>query len=236
MEATIYNQKGKKAGSVKLPEKVFALPWNSDLVHQVVVSMRSNMRTSIAHSKDRSDVRGGGRKPWRQKGTGRARHGSRRSPIWKGGGVTHGPRKEKNYEKKINKKMKAKALYTILSRKFKDGEIIFVDDLKIAKPQTKEAKEILNSFSKVKGYEEILSKRNNSALFSLSEKDKNVELSFKNFGNIEIDQVKNLNPSAILNYKYLLIENPENSIKFLESKLGIKEKPKVVKKKVVKKK
>lgn len=232
MEAIIYNQKGKKTGSVKLPDKVFALPWNSDLVHQVVVSMRSNMRTPVAHSKDRSDVRGGGIKPWRQKGTGRARHGSRRSPIWKGGGVTHGPRKEKNYEKKINKKMKVKALYTVLSRKLKDGEIIFVDDLKITKPQTKEAREILNSFSKIKGHEDILSKRKNSTLISLSGKDKNVELSFKNFGNIEIGQVKDLNPSTILNYKYLLIENPENSVKFLESKLGVKK----VEKKVVKKK
>lgn len=232
MEAIIYNQKGKKTGSVKLPDKVFALPWNSDLVHQVVVSMRSNMRTPVAHSKDRSDVRGGGIKPWRQKGTGRARHGSRRSPIWKGGGVTHGPRKEKNYEKKINKKMRAKALYTVLSRKLKDGEIIFVDDLKIAKPQTKEAKEILNSFSKIKGHEDILSKRKNSTLISLSGKDKNVELSFKNFGNIEIGQVKDLNPSIILNYKYLLIENPENSVKFLESKLGkLKVEKKVIKKK-----
>src|ERR1035437_10040489 len=97
-EATIYNQKGGEAGKIELPAKVFAAKWRADLVHQVVEGMRSNKRSGTADTKDRGEVRGGGKKPWKQKGTGRARHGSTRSPIWVGGGVTHGPLAEKNYK------------------------------------------------------------------------------------------------------------------------------------------
>ena len=108
METTVYNQKGTEAGKIKLSEAVFGLKWNADLVHQVVVSMNSVARTNVAHTKNRGEVRGGGKKPWQQKGTGRARHGSIRSPLWVGGGVTHGPRKDKDYSRKVNKKMKSK--------------------------------------------------------------------------------------------------------------------------------
>src|SRR3954467_5139183 len=109
MESTVYNQKGKEVGKIQLAEQIFGLKWNADLVHQVVTSMESSARTNVAHTKNRGEVSGGGKKPWQQKGTGRARHGSIRSPIWVGGGVTHGPRKDKDYDRKINKKMKAKA-------------------------------------------------------------------------------------------------------------------------------
>jgi large subunit ribosomal protein L4 len=114
-------------GKTKLPEGLFGLPWNADLVHQVVVSMQSSARRGTAHAKTRGEVSGTGKKPWQQKGTGRARHGSRRSPIWVGGGVAHGPRKDKNYDRKVNRKMKDKALLTILSSKYKNGEVLFVD-------------------------------------------------------------------------------------------------------------
>src|SRR5690349_19754974 len=108
METTVYNQKGQEAGKIKLSEAVFGAPWNADLVHQVVVSMQSSARHSIAHTKTRGEVSGGGKKPWQQKGTGRARHGSTRSPIWVGGGIAHGPRSDKNYDRKVNKKAKTK--------------------------------------------------------------------------------------------------------------------------------
>jgi len=121
MEATIYNTSGKLMGKIRLPGDVFGLPWNADLVHQVVTSLQTSRRKPYAHVKTRGEVRGGGRKPWKQKGTGRARHGSTRSPIWVGGGVTHGPRNEKNFERKVSKKMKTKALYTILSAKYFNG-------------------------------------------------------------------------------------------------------------------
>src|SRR5437870_3990089 len=109
MESTIYTSEGKKKGVITLPDNVFGVAWNDALMHQVVTSMEANARTPVAHVKTRGEVRGGGKKPWQQKGTGRARHGSIRSPIWKGGGVTHGPLKEKNYSRAIPKKMRAKA-------------------------------------------------------------------------------------------------------------------------------
>jgi large subunit ribosomal protein L4 len=217
--AKVYNQNGKEVGEVKLPANVFGLSWNADLVHQVVVSMMSDARVIYAHTKDRGEVRGGGRKPWRQKGTGRARHGSTRSPIWVGGGVAHGPNGFKSYARKINKKMKIKALYTILSRKLKDGEILFVDKFEIAKPKTVEALGILKSLSKIKTAGDIFTKKNNSATIAISGKKPAFEKSFANIGNVEVDEVRNINPIDLLNKKYLVIENPVDSIKFIEAKM-----------------
>src|SRR4026209_485538 len=117
ISAKIYSQKGADAGTVDLPAKVFGAKWRADLVHQVVESMRSNKRAGTADTKGRGEVRGGGRKPWKQKGTGRARHGSSRSPIWVGGGITFGPRPGRNYSKKINRKTKRAALAMALSDK-----------------------------------------------------------------------------------------------------------------------
>ena len=218
MKATIYNQTGKEAGTIELPEGVFGAKWNGDLVHQVVVSEQANMRTPVAHTKDRGEVRGGGKKPWNQKGTGQARHGSRRSPIWVGGGMTHGPRNEKIYTKKINKKMKAAALYSILSEKWKKGEILFVDDIKTSAMKTKEAKEILTAISTVEGYAQLVTKRKNAALFAMGAKNKEMEKSFSNIKSIVVDELRNITPSQVLQYKYLVISRPEESIKFMAAK------------------
>ncbi|PIT96580.1 50S ribosomal protein L4 [Candidatus Campbellbacteria bacterium CG10_big_fil_rev_8_21_14_0_10_35_52] len=218
MESKIYNQEGKETGKITLPESVFDLPWNNNLVHQVVVSMQANARKMIAHSKDRSDVRGGGRKPWKQKGTGQARHGSSRSPIWRGGGITFGPRNDKDYSKKINKKMKIKTLFTILSQKLKDNEIIFIDRLIFTEPKTSEAKKIISSLSNIAGFEKLATKRKNAALFSLGEKDRDTEKSFRNFSNMSVNEARNMEPLEVLTYKYLIISDPDNAIKFLENK------------------
>ena len=155
MEAIIYNQKGAEAGKIKLPEKVFKAKWRADLVHQVVEGMRSNKRAGTADTKDRGEVRGGGKKPWKQKGTGRARHGSTRSPIWVGGGVTHGPLAEKNYKRKITKSMRAQALFSVLSKKYKDGEIIFVDSLEMKEMKTKDAILVVKALGKAYGLKNI---------------------------------------------------------------------------------
>ncbi len=218
--AKVYDQKGKEVGEVKLPANVFGLTPNADLVHQVVFSMLADRRVIYAHTKGRGEVRGGGKKPWQQKGTGRARHGSIRSPIWVGGGITHGPNALKNYSKKINKKMKIKALYTILSKKMRDGEVIFVDKFEIAKPKTTEALEILKSLSKIKTCSDILTKKKSSAIIATSGKKIAFEKSFANIGNVRVDEIRNMNPVDLLNMKYIVIENPAESIKFIENKMA----------------
>ncbi len=215
METKIYNRKGEEAGKVTLPEDVFAAQWNADLVHQVVTSLMSNARTPVAHVKTRAEVRGGGKKPWQQKGLGRARHGSSRSPIWVGGGITHGPRNDKNFSRKINRKMKTKALYSILSRKLKDNEIIFIDSLDFKAPKTAEAREIFKSLGGIKGFERLSTKKINTAFIALPKKDRMVEKSFNNFSNIEVGEMRNLNPLHVLNYKYLVIAEPKESFKSL---------------------
>jgi large subunit ribosomal protein L4 len=220
MKITIYTKEGKEKGAIEAPESIFGLKWNSDLVQQVVMSMESSARTSVAHSKDRSEVRGGGRKPWQQKGTGRSRHGSRRSPIWKGGGVTFGPRNDKNYEKKINKKMKVKALFTILSKKALNNEVIFVDSISFAEPKTKDAQAIFTALGNVKGYEMLAKRRRNRAYIAIDENDTLTKKSFANFSNVKTDEMRNLNPLDLLKYKYIVIENPEVSLKVLEAKLN----------------
>lgn len=215
LEAKIYSMEGKEAGKITLPEDLFGLPWNADLVHQVVTSMQANARTPVAHAKGRGEVRGGGKKPWQQKGTGRARHGSTRSPIWKGGGVTHGPRKDKSYAKKINRKQKQKALLVTLSRKYKDGEVVFINALSLQEPKAKRAKEFLSSMSE---HYRGMNKAKNAALIAMPRADNAVIKSFRNFGNVAVVEVRNLNPVSILSAKYLLIVEPAEAFKTLKGK------------------
>ena len=220
MKATVYNQKGTEAGDITLPAGVFDQTWNSDLVHQVVTSLRTNARKPVAHTKTRGEVRGGGKKPWQQKGTGRARHGSSRSPIWVGGGITHGPRNDKNFERTVSKKMKAKALYTILSRKYKDGEIVFVDSLALSAPKTKEARGAFTSLAKIDALKGIARKKTNAVYLALDAKNENVERGFKNFGNVEVEEARNLGPLAAMTYKYIVFVNPKASVEAISGKLA----------------
>ena len=218
MEANIYNQKGVTSGSIDLPERVFAAKWRADLVHQVVEGMRSNKRAGTADTKGRGEVRGGGRKPWKQKGTGRARHGSSRSPIWVGGGVTHGPLAEKNYKRKISKKMRAQALFSVLSKKYKDGEIIFVESLAQPAIKTKSGVLVMKNLAGIKGYQGLFNSKKPRVLTALFARDEKTEKTFRNISGLEIVFLKNLNPLDVLNHKFLLIENPEESVKFLASR------------------
>jgi len=218
MEAKVYNQKGDAAGVIVLPEKVFSARWRADLVHQVVESMRSNKRAGTADTKGRGEVRGGGRKPWKQKGTGRARHGSIRSPIWVGGGVTHGPMAEKSYKKRISKKMRAQALFSVLSKKMKDGEIIFIESLSMPKSNTKSGIEVMDNLAKASVLKKATSSKKPKILTALFMRNENTEKSFRNIPALEIVFLKNLNPHDVLRYKYLLIENPKESVDFLASR------------------
>lgn len=222
MKTDIYNTQGKKAGSVELPENIFGVQWNDSLMHQVVTSMQDNARNNVAHTKGRGEVRGGGRKPWQQKGTGRARHGSSRSPIWRKGGITHGPRNEKVFAREIPKKMRAKALFMALSRKLKDGEIIFVDSFGFDAPKTALAKKALMTLSKVSGFEKLATKKKNAALVALSESTPATVKSFRNIGHVESVDVRSLNPVAVLGKTFLIIENPDAAVAIIKERAAKK--------------
>src|SRR3989344_3380318 len=140
---------------------------------------RSNARSGTAHTKGRGDVTGTGAKPWNQKGTGRARHGDKKSPIWKGGGVAHGPTSQKNYTKKINKNARARALAIALSKKFADGEVVFLDTLAFAAPKTKDARAVLTTLGSIEGKEALATRRKNAVTLILADRDENTEKSFE---------------------------------------------------------
>lgn len=219
LDAAIYNQKGASAGSIALPKSVFGVKWNADLVHQVVLAMMANKRAGTAHTKDRSEVSGGGKKPWKQKGTGRARHGSSRSPIWVGGGVTFGPRAEKDYSQKINKKMRTKALFSVLSKKNADGAVLFIDTLSFDAMKTKSAVAVLASLSKVSGFEKLGSKKKTTALLVLPTADVAVEKSFANLPGVTVGLTKDMSALGAMSYNYLIMVDPKASLETLEAKI-----------------
>ncbi len=208
MKYVVHNQEGKETGTTLLPKEIFEIKMSPDLVHQVVFSQMANRRQIIAHTKDRSEVRGGGRKPWRQKGTGRARHGSIRSPLWKGGGVTFGPTKERVFKRKINKKMKRQALFMVLSAKAKNNLLLIFDfDFKQIPAKTKQMAEILKKLP-LKG----------SALIALPKSDANFIKVTKNIPKVETIEARNLNVLDILSFKHLIL--PKESIKVLKDNFG----------------
>ncbi|MBI3638443.1 50S ribosomal protein L4, partial [Candidatus Wolfebacteria bacterium] len=137
MKVDVFDKQNNKVGTIDLPDGIFAVKWNPNLVHQALMAQLSNSRQNLAHAKGRGEVRGGGKKPWKQKGTGRARHGSIRSPLWRGGGATFGPTKEENFKRKINKKMRRLAVLSVLSRKFKENELKVVDNFETGDLKTK---------------------------------------------------------------------------------------------------
>ena len=219
METQIYNQKGKAVGKLTLPESIFGLPWKGDVVHQVVTAMQANARTPVANARTRGEVSGGGKKPWRQKGTGRARHGSSRSPIWKGGGVTHGPNNEKDYSQKINKKMKIKALFTVLSEKYRKGQILFVEEIALKGIKTKDAVGIIKDLSTIKGFERIVGAKNPNVFITTPAKSEIMKKSFANIKTVVVDEIRNISPVDLLAFRYIIMAQPTESIAFLGGKI-----------------
>jgi large subunit ribosomal protein L4 len=219
MKTELYNQNAEVIGEAELPDGIFGVKMSHDLVHQVLVAQMANSRQVIAHTKGRGEVRGGGRKPWRQKGTGRARHASIRSPIWKGGGVAFGPTKERNFEKKVNKKEKRKALFMVLSSKIQDKELMLLENLKFEAPKTKEALGVINGLSgKMAGYKNTKKKRD-SVLFIMPEKNKTILQAMNNLPFVEMLDAKSLNVRDLLENKYLVLLKDavpviENTYKF----------------------
>lgn len=200
MDYPLYNQQAEKVGKVSLADNVFGVPMNKDLLYQVVTSQMGNKRQVTAHTKDRGEVRGGGKKPWKQKGTGRARHGSIRSPIWKGGGVTFGPRKERIFKKKINKKMARKALFVVLSSKVKDKELTVLDSVKLENWKTKEMAGVINKIS------ELFPVKHGSLLLVTPGKlTDTVERVARNIPKVDVMEAKNLNALDVAARKNLLV-------------------------------
>lgn len=198
MEYPLYNQNADNIGTVSLPDSVFAVSSNNDLLHQVVSAQMTNKRQVLAHAKTRAEVRGGGKKPWRQKGTGRARHGSIRSPIWKGGGATFGPTKEVNFKKKVSKKMLRRALAVALSEKTRVKSVFVVNSIDLNAPKTKEIAGILKSFKDKLG-------QTGSVLIVTPSLNKDLHRVTNNIQKTGIIEARNLNPLETLSYKNLII-------------------------------
>ncbi|MFA5961615.1 MAG: 50S ribosomal protein L4 [Parcubacteria group bacterium] len=201
----VYNLEGKEIEEMQLSDSVFGLPKNDDLVHQIVVAMDANKRQVLADTKTRGERAGSGIKPWKQKGTGRARVGSRRTPLWKKGGVVFGPSNDRNYKQKINKKMNQKAIATVLSGKLKDQEIFVVDNLAFAEKKTKEVAGVIKNFA-IKG----------KTLMAFSDSEKDLRIASRNLAKVENILTKQLNVLEMLRNKNLFMS--KESILFLEEK------------------
>jgi len=211
MKIKVYNQTAEFVHDLELSEKIFGVKSNAELLHQAVVTQMGNERQVLADTKDRSEVRGGGKKPWKQKGTGRARVGSSRSPIWKGGGVTFGPTSDRNFSKKINKKMKQKAIFMALSDKLVNGTLVILDDLKMEEFKTKKFNEVLTAIET-----KVLNNDRRNILIINDSKDEKVKYSARNLKGTEIINLENINIVELLKFKNLLLT--EAAVKTLEER------------------
>lgn len=191
--ATVYNVNGEQIGEIELSEAVFGQPAHEAIMHEVVVMQLANRRRGTHDTKTRAEVSGGGRKPWRQKGTGRARHGTIRSPIWRGGGIVFGPH-PRDYGYQVPKKVRRLALKTALSTKVREGQIVVLDALDLAAPKTRDMVRILENL-KVGG----------AALVVTAQKDNNVEKSARNIAGVKSLEAQHLNVYDLLHHSYLVM-------------------------------
>jgi large subunit ribosomal protein L4 len=194
METSYYSTDGSVLGKFPLAEKLFDQKVNEHLLWEVVRYYQANQRQGTVSTKTRAEVRGGGKKPWRQKGTGRARHGSTRSPIWVGGGAVFGPRPH-DFKLDIPKKKRQQALAMALSDRARDGKVIVVDDLKASEPKTK----IIAAFVKK------LNLTDRRVLLVAENPDRNVKLATRNIPNLTVESVVNVNAWKVLSHEYLVI-------------------------------
>jgi large subunit ribosomal protein L4 len=188
----VFNMSGSEVGSIELNDSIFAVEVNTHVMHQAVVQYLANQRQGTQSALTRAEVRGGGRKPWRQKGTGRARQGSIRSPQWTGGGVVFAP-KPRDYSFKLNKKVKRLALKSALTTKVNDGKLVVVDELKLSAPKTKEMATVLNNLKVNKGYVVI------------AEENKDAVVASRNIPTVKTATVNTLNVYDILKYDSLVV-------------------------------
>lgn len=227
MKTIVYNQTGEKVRELELNPAVFGLKAKPELIQQAVVAQQANRRQVLAHTKNKGEVAGGGRKPWRQKGTGRARHGSIRSPLWRGGGITFGPTNQRNFSLKINKKAKRKALLMCLSDKAANERIILVDNLELGEAKTKKFFQILlnlklrekkNKLAKKTESPEAkkakVSKKLKTVLLVLPKKEEKLYRAGRNLKALGIIQADSLNVLDVLKHKYLLM--PVDSLAKIE--------------------
>ena len=214
METPVYNMEGKQTGTMTLPDSVFGLRWNGPLVKQVVEAGQANRRANTAHTKNRGEVSGGGRKPWQQKGTGRARHGSTRSPIWVGGGVTHGPRTERVYDQKVNKQMRRKALLVSLSGKAQHNEIIVLENFAFSEARTKQAGALFRALSKNEHIAGIGGKKG-TVLVALPTYDEVSIRALRNLPQVQSCEVRNVSAERVLQVKYVVV--PKESVQAFEA-------------------
>ena len=219
LKVKVYNEKGESVKELELNSKIFGVEVKPTLIHQVINSFLSNQRQVAAHTKRRGEVRGGGIKPWKQKGTGRARHGSSRSPLWSGGGVTFGPNSERNFSVKINRKMKQRAMLMGLSDKVKDDNLKVLDKLEISEFKTKKVVNLLKKFDLEK-----------SVLIVNDKIDQKFIKSVTNIPKVEVMEARNLNILALAKYRIVLMS--EAAIQVLENLVAVK---KVAVKKIDKK-
>ncbi len=195
-QAKIYNVNGEIVSRVELPEKHFGIKVKPGLVHEIVVAQEANARNSVANTKTRGEVSGGGKKPWKQKGTGRARHGSTRSPIWKGGGVTFGPRGDRNFSVKINRKAKKQALFMVLSDRLGNENLFLIDVLPTEKPKTAEAAKWLKKLP--------VGRR---VMIVLAKADPILLRMTRNLPSVKLTTVNALHVAELVNYPTIIFES-----------------------------
>ncbi len=193
-QVKIYNKDGNVSSEMEAPNFLLA-PWNAALVHQVFKAIAANKRINIAHTKNRAEVSGGGVKPWKQKGTGRARHGSIRSPIWRHGGVAFGPRNTTDYSQKVNKKMLKNSLISALAMKFSLGNLKVVSGLESEGVKTKNVARVINNLT-----------QNKSTLLVVPNNDKTISRGAANVNKVKVIRAKDLNTFEAMNHLYVLID------------------------------